>query len=154
MMNAGTVMPIGIIDESNDGGGIMTITRPHLRKFLTCETPIVIWNQDDRYGACVKMAGFLTEISGTTAAFRITAIEQDPGWPEHIDPKGSGNPVYLGSGHGFMPDMSLTASPEEMEMLYEFADQHEEQTGIKPTVGIVHQVAAIDNGPDELGPRE
>ena len=150
LMGGGAIMPIGLIEESNDNGGIMTLTRPNLSHTLTCETPILIANEYQ--GASAFMSGFITEISGTTASFHITSVKIDPNWPAHLDPKGAGMGVYLEDGRGqFMPSMTMWASPGEVEMLIEFATKHQEETGIDPTVGIITEIAIIENGPNEMG---
>ncbi len=129
------LMPIGIIEESNEDGGIMVLTRPGDGAELRHDTPVVIWNQVGE--SCARMRGLITEISGQTASFRITGSEIDPGWPERMDPRGRGNPVYLGAPYGYLPLTNRWASSGEMEMLDEFARRHEEETGIGPTTGYI-----------------
>ena len=72
-------------------------------------------------------------LPGTAAAFVVTEESLHPSWPGHKDPIGEGNPVYIAEPDSFQPDIVRgAASPEDFEMLKEFARQHEEATGIKP----------------------
>ena len=147
-------MPLGIIIESNKDGGIMMFTRPNDRFETTCETPVVIYNEDARYNCTAMMRGFVTEVSGPQASFRIVESDISANWPEHLDPKGAGMGVYLGDGRGgYKPDIYLRPGPnnEEMEMLQEFARRHEEETGIAPTVGVITEILRPQMDPDGYG---
>ena len=147
-------MPLGIIIESNEEGGIMMFTRPTDRFETTCETPVVIHNEDRRYNATAKMRGFVTEVSGAQASFRIVESEISPNWPAHLDPRGAGMGVYLGDGRGgYEPDMYQRpwANEEEMKMLHEFSKHHEDETGIAPTVGVITEILQIQQDPEGYG---
>ena len=147
------IMPLGIIIESNEDGGIMMFTRPNDRFETTCETEIVIHNEDQRYNATAKMRGFVTEVTGAQASFRIVESEISPNWPAHLDPRGAGLGVYAGDGRGgYDPDMNRPyADPDEMAMLEEFAQRHEEETGIAPTVAVITEILQVRQDPDGYG---
>ena len=94
---------------------------------------MTVWNFHQDFDALARTRGRISEVSETTASFVVTEESRDPSWPGHKDPIGEGNPVYLAEPDSFQPDIVRgAASPEEFEMLREFARQHEEQTGIKP----------------------
>ena len=127
------IMPIGIIDESSENGAIFTLVRPGDRDTLRPGTPITVWNFHQDFEALAMIRGEISEISDTTGSFILNDSKIDPSWPHHIDPMGAGNPVYLAEPDSFQPDITRgPASPEEFDMLLDFARQHEEATGIKP----------------------
>ena len=127
------LMPIGIIDESNDSGAIFTMARPGDRNELKPGDSVTVWNFYQDFEALARIRGQISEVSQNTASFIIIESQVDPSWPGHIDPMGAGNPVYLADPDSFQPDITRKlTSPEELEMLNEFAKQHEDATGIKP----------------------
>ena len=126
-------MPIGIIDQPTETGATFTMTRPHERKELKPGTPVIVWDFHQDFDAMARVRGQITKVSNTTASFISLEYRIDPSWPDHIDPIGAGNGVYLAESGSFCPDTSRPpASPKEIEMLWEFAKQHGEMTGLKP----------------------
>ena len=114
------IMPIGIIEESNGNGGIMILTHPGNGEELG-GAPIVIWNENQPHGATARMRGVVTEASESRAGFLVTQEEVDPNWPRHIDPRGAGNPVYLGREAGYLPDEGRLTSPGDAQLLRDLA---------------------------------
>ena len=131
-MTTNAAMPIGIIDESTPDGAVFTMTRPQDHRDLQPDAAVTVWNHHQGTGATARLQGRVTEVGATTASFLVTLEDIDPGWPAHIDPKGAGNPVYLAIPGTYVVDLSRTATPQEFEMLLEFARQHQEMTGIEP----------------------
>ena len=128
------LMPIGIIDEPNNSGAVFTMTRPGDRNELKPGDFVTVWNFHQDFEALARVRGRISEVGQTAASFVVTESQLDPSWPDHIDPLGAGNAVYLADPDSFQPDITRGfASPEEFEMLTKFARQHEEATGIKPT---------------------
>ena len=126
-------MPIGIIDEATQDGGVFTFTRPQDHETLKPGDPVTVWNFHQDYEAMARVRGEITEVSRTTASYLITEYQVDPTWPTMIEPAGAGNPIYLAQRDSFNPDPSRKpSSQDEYDMLKEFAKQHQEATGIEP----------------------
>ena len=71
-------MPIGIIDESNQDGGIFTLTRPDDHQFLQAGDPVTVWNMHQQFETMARLKGEITEVSRTTASYIITERQVDP----------------------------------------------------------------------------
>ena len=137
-----SAMPIGIIDEPIGtgpaaDGARYTLTRPKDSEDLKPGMAVTVWNFHQDYNAGARFRGEITEISRTTGSFKVMEAHVDPDWPRHIEPLGVGNPVYLAVPGSFFPDLNRTCSPEELDMLKEFAQQHREETGIEPSTGVI-----------------
>ncbi len=143
------LMPVGIIDESNDTGAIFTFARLQDRETIIPGTPVMVRNYHHDTDSHARIRGTITEVTGHTASFITLETMIDPNWPDRLDPIGAGNPVYAGQPDSFDPvfNRERMASPEELEMLNEFARQHEELAGIKPA-GAVY---TPDQPPEENG---
>ena len=127
-------MPLGIIEESDGAGGVMTLLRPGDRRKLRHDTPVAINYHDELVGKKVRMRGLVTEVSSWSAGFRVTETDIDPGWPEGMDPKPRGIPVYLASPHGFEPDPERLAGPAELAMLNDLAGNPPSRPGFPATL--------------------
>ena len=126
-------MPLGYIDESDEDSGSFSMARPTDRDFIVAGTPVLIRNEHQDYRATALLSGEVTETTGVTASFIITSRRIDANWPAHIDPKGAGNPVYLGLPNTFDPDFSRSsASQDEILFLMQMAEQHYSDTDIEP----------------------
>ena len=138
-------MPIGIIDESTQDGGIFSLTRPDDHKTLQAGDPVTVWNMHQQFETMARLKGEITEVSRTTASYIITERQVDPSWPDYVDPFGAGNPIYLAVRDSFNPDpFRKPSSPDEYQMLKEFAKQHQEATGIE-TRGAAFAFAPVRN---------
>lgn len=130
-------MPLGIITESTPQGGTFIYARNSDRGLVDPDTPIVIWNEFQ--GAFAKYRGLITEASENTAAFVITHSQVDPHWPDHVDPRGHSNPVYIGVPDSFLPDPTRFAqSQAEFDRLVELALQVTQDTGVPISAAVVH----------------
>lgn len=125
-------MPLGYIEDSLPDGAIFVLARPEDRNELQTDTSITVWNFWHETQALVKVRGTVTEVTGFRASFRTDQIDQQPGWPEHLDPIGAGNPVYRAHPGTFDPDGSRNASYDELQDMWERAYEHQEATGIRP----------------------
>ena len=144
-MTATPLMPLGYIDDSNEQGGSFTMARPDDVTLIIPGVPILIRNEDIRFEATALMRGEITEVTGRSASFIIFAHQLDPGWPEHLDPKGAGNPVYLGIPGTYHPDFNRGfATKEEFHFLMEMAEQHHRDTGISPRRAVYVPVAEVE----------
>ena len=127
------LMPLGYVDESDGDTGTFSMARPDDPQTILPGTPILIHNNDPRFRAEASLRGEVTETTGHSATFIILDQHIDASWPAHIDPKGYGNPVYLGLPGTFLPDYSRGyATPQEAAFLWELAMQHQADTGIVP----------------------
>ena len=123
-------MPLGIIEEVSQGGGILVMTRPDDGQHFTAGTPVTIWDMDGGSGALARYRGRLSEVGETVAAFIIEERQFDPSWPEDLDPLEAGNPVYLALPDSFEPDPSRLANRWELGHLQQLADEFEAKSGI------------------------
>ena len=140
--------PIGIIDESTQNGCIFSFTRPTDRD-LPHGTELVVRTQVGTEVA--KFRGNLTEVSHTTGSMLITHSDISPSWPQHIDPMGAGNGVYLGVPGTYEADIArVCETPEELEFLIDAAQQHREMTGL-PNNYAAYAVQQVQDNP-EAGP--
>ena len=148
-------MPIGVIDENTGDGNIFSLLRPRDRDIIHPPASVIIYNEDTRAGAMARFRGCITEVGQHTASLIIEDSEISPNWPQHIDPRGAGNPVYLAQSPGsWLPDMNrLANSQREVEQLVEFAREHQENTGIPPAGTAVIMIPALPH-PDDQGPRD
>ena len=131
-----SLMPMGIITESDGDNGQFIYARESDYGCIDPDIPVVIWNIAIN-GASSKLLGVITEAGETSASFMITNKEMSPSWPEGVDPKGVGNPVYAGLEQhpdeppNYTPDYSWGwATPEEYERLVELAYLVEKDTGV------------------------
>ena len=127
--------PIGIICHPTGNGAIFEFQDDRDRADATPDSPVVVWNMVHENNALARFRGFITEVSENTGAFIVTDSEISPDWPDHIDPLGAGNPVYAGQLDSYEPDMRrICLTTDEFEHLRDLAEQHEEMTGLKPTI--------------------
>lgn len=148
------LMPLGYIEESNDGGGTFVLARPTDRGQFGAGTPVLVRNEHQDGDAVALLRGYITEAADNTAAFIITHTEIDSHWPAHIDPKGAGNPVYLALQGAFHPDFSRGyASSQETAYMVECALKHQEETGIEPR-GAVYVPVIVHQDDPHAGPME
>ena len=132
-MMSNVLMPLGYVDDSHENGGAFSLARPTDGEKVKPGTPILIRNEHQHFNAIALMRGEVTEVVGVTASFVIQESHIHPNWPDHIDPKGYGNPVYLGIPGTFDPDFSRGfATAQEASYLWELALEHQEATGIAP----------------------
>ena len=94
-------MPIGIIDESTENGGIFTLTRQEDRQTLKPGTELTVWNFHQAFETVARVRGEITEVGRTAASYVITELQIDPDWPSYVDPTGAGNPIYLAEKESF-----------------------------------------------------
>lgn len=132
-MPTNALMPLGYVDDSTEQGGTFSMARLSDRELIRPGTPVLIRNEDSRSNATALLRGEVTETTGQTAAFIISDQHIDPDWPDYLDPKGAGNPVYLGIPGTYHPDFNRGfASVEEYQYLLELAEEHRQATGIEP----------------------
>ena len=135
--------PLGVTDDAHEGGGTFSIMPQGDRDMPQIGDPITIWNQEREGGPMARFRGEITEITGQTGSYIIHEEDVDPNWPVNVNPRGTGNSLYLAQGPTFMPNMSRIATNEEYQLMLELAKDHEEMEDIPPLAGVI--------GPDLRG---
>ncbi len=132
-MSVPAAKPIGIILQPTQGGAIFELRTPEDQEDAKPDSHVTVWNYHHQTCALARFRGLITEAGEKTASFIVTESQVDPTWPEHIEPMGAGNPVYLAQEGSFNPDMSrLCRDEREFAELVDLAEEHQRMTGIKP----------------------
>ena len=144
-------MPIGIIQESIADGATFDMLRPDDKTNLKPGDSIVICHRLPHLGhITAQLRGEITEVAETTAALKVTQADLPNNWPEHVDPKGHGNAVYLAIPGTYMPDLNRPrASAAEFLMLLQFARDHERANGTPPSADIIVPLPVQPNLPKD-----
>ena len=140
----GMFYPVGIIDETVPGGVQMSIMPPGDREPVQPGDPVVIYNQMGPHGAMARFRGTISEMGDSLASVVVDESDVNDEWPENVNPLGSGNPVYLGHQKGsWLPHPARQVQcPEERALMIALAREHQNDTGIEPTAGVIMAVDA------------
>ena len=133
MQGAGTLMPLGIIEQPTGDGSGATFIFARITDGLTVQPgqSITIWDEDRATGARARYRGVITEVGNHDASLYIEASDLDPNWPVGMDPIRPGNAVYLARPDSYDPDLSRGMGQAwEMEHLREMAREFEHNEGI------------------------
>ena len=146
---AGAVYPVGIIIESTDDGVRYLPNKDHQAPAELGEY-VVIHNQ--KGNAHISFRAVVTEASTTMVTCRVVDRREEGRWPDGLDPKGYLNPVYRAGEQDamllaalarnnpeapFMPDHRHTATAQQMQIMFRLAEEHEQESGIEPTTGVL-----------------
>lgn len=137
--------PLGIIAR-RDGDTITfdACRPPQQDPDLQPDTPIIIVNHLPDQDAMACCTGVVTELTENGASLMITGSDIADNWPEHIEPFGAGNPVYLAAGNAiqsyesYVPSMKRLAQNRwEWQFLLDMAADHEAASGIATAGAVV-----------------